>query len=104
MKKYFCKINGNIIVCDYETMRKFNLKEISEDEKNKYLEELQEFEKREQMKQEIADLKQKLFDTDYKAIKYAEGLLTLAEYESTREERKSWREKINILENSLKNV
>lgn len=53
---------------------------------------------------EIEDLKEKLQSTDYKAIKFAEGVLTLSEYEPIREQRKQWREKINILENSLKNV
>jgi len=53
---------------------------------------------------EIESLKECLAKTDYKAIKFAEGILTLAEYEPTREQRKQWREKINILENSLKNV
>lgn len=53
---------------------------------------------------EIEYLKDCLAKTDYKAIKFSEGLLTLAEYEPTREQRKQWREKINILENSLKNV
>lgn len=53
---------------------------------------------------EIEELKTKLSETDYKAIKFSEGVITLAEYEPTREQRKQWREKINILENSLKNV
>lgn len=48
--------------------------------------------------QEIKDLKQKLKDTDYKAIKYAEGQLTDEEYASTKAERQSWRDRINELE------
>ena len=48
--------------------------------------------------QEIKDLKQKLKDTDYKAIKYAEGQLTEEEYASTKAERQSWRDRINELE------
>jgi hypothetical protein len=47
---------------------------------------------------EIANLKQKLKDTDYKAIKYAEGQLTEEEYASTKVERQSWRDRINELE------
>lgn len=56
------------------------------------------------LQMEIEELKIKLSETDYKAIKFSEGVITLAEYEPTREQRKKWREKINILENSLKNV
>lgn len=48
--------------------------------------------------QEIEILKQKLKDTDYKAIKYAEGQLSEEEYASTKAERQSWRERINELE------
>lgn len=45
----------------------------------------------------IAELKQKLFDTDYRAIKFAEGELTEEEYAPYREERRAWREEINSL-------
>lgn len=48
--------------------------------------------------QEIKDLKQCLKDTDYKAIKYAEGQLTEEEYASTKAERQGWRDRINELE------
>lgn len=47
---------------------------------------------------EIAELKGKLRETDYKAIKYAEGMLTLDEYAEMREQRQAWRDKINYLE------
>lgn len=50
------------------------------------------------LKQEIVELKQKLKDTDYKAIKYAEGQLSEEEYASTKAERQSWRDRINELE------
>ena len=40
--------------------------------------------------QEITQLKKQLSDTDYKAIKYAEGQLTEEEYSSTRSQRASW--------------
>ena len=46
----------------------------------------------------IADLKQNLADTDYKAIKYAEGLITEEEYAETKALRQQWREEINRLE------
>lgn len=47
---------------------------------------------------QIISLKQNLADTDYQAIKYAEGLLTLDEYEPIREQRQAWRDEINRLE------
>ena len=48
--------------------------------------------------QEITQLKKQLSDTDYKAIKYAEGQLTEEEYSLTRTQRASWRARINELE------
>lgn len=50
---------------------------------------------------EIESLKQKLADTDYQAIKYAEGQISEEEYASIREQRQSWRNKINELEAEL---
>ena len=49
----------------------------------------------------IAELKKKLADTDYQAIKYAEGELSAEEYAETREQRKAWRAEINALEAEL---
>ena len=47
---------------------------------------------------EIKELKQKLADTDYQAIKYAEGQISEAEYQPIKEERQMWRDRINELE------
>ena len=49
----------------------------------------------------IAVLKQKLAETDYKAIKYAEGLLLEKEYSKIKAERQAWRDEINQLEVEL---
>lgn len=49
-------------------------------------------------RKEIAELKIKLRDTDYKAIKYAEGMISLADYAPIREERQGWRDRIGELE------
>lgn len=46
----------------------------------------------------IAELKQRLADTDYKAIKYAEGEMTAEEYAETKAQRRAWRAEINALE------
>ena len=50
----------------------------------------------------IIELKQKLQETDYKAIKYAEGELSVEEYAETKAQRRAWREEINKLEEELK--
>ena len=46
----------------------------------------------------IVELKTMLFDTDYKAIKYAEGLISEEEYEIIKRQRQAWRDEINMLE------
>ena len=52
----------------------------------------------------IAELKQKLQETDYKAIKYSEGELSAEEYAETKAQRRAWREEINKLEEELKDA
>lgn len=49
----------------------------------------------------IEILKCKLKETDYKAIKYAEGLLTEEEYAPIKAERQAMRNEINRLEAEL---
>lgn len=46
----------------------------------------------------IAELKQLLADSDYKAIKYAEGLISASEYAPIKAMRESYRAEINMLE------
>ena len=46
----------------------------------------------------ITELKTLLLSTDYKAIKYAEGVLTEQEYLPIKEQRENWRKEINELE------
>lgn len=53
---------------------------------------------RENAIQEIATLKKALSDTDYKAIKYAEGQISEEEYASVKAERQGYRDRINELE------
>lgn len=50
---------------------------------------------------QIEELKQKLFNTDYQAIKFAEGLISEEEYTPIKEQRQAWRDKINELEAQL---
>ena len=47
---------------------------------------------------EITALKQKLSDTDYIAIKIAEGVSTWEEYPEMKVQRQAWRDEINRLE------
>jgi len=49
----------------------------------------------------IAELKQLLNETDFKAIKYSEGLYTEQEYQPIKELRQSYRDEINRLENEI---
>ena len=48
----------------------------------------------------IIEYKQKLKETDYKAIKYAEGLISETDYAPIKVERENYRKAINSLENS----
>lgn len=54
---------------------------------------------RAQMK--IFELKQKLQETDYQAIKHFEGYLTDYEYEPIKIQRQAWRDEINELEKKI---
>lgn len=50
---------------------------------------------------EITALKSLLTDTDYKALKHADGVMSAEEYEPVRQQREEWRDKINALETEL---
>lgn len=50
------------------------------------------------LRQTISRLKRRLQDTDYMAIKYAEGELNATEYAPIKEQRIQWRAEINRLE------
>lgn len=47
---------------------------------------------------EIMKLKGNLMETDYKAIKYAEGLISVEDYAPIKAQRQAWRDEINELE------
>ena len=53
------------------------------------------------IKKEIERLKGLLSDTDYQAIKFAEGWLTEEEYSEIKFQRQVWRAEINDLQNQL---
>lgn len=55
-------------------------------------------------KAEIVALKSLLADTDYKALKHADGAMSDEEYEPIRAQRKEWRRLINEYEEKVKDV
>ena len=54
--------------------------------------------------EKIRKLKMLLYQTDYKAIKFAEGELSYSDYEETRLLRKSYRDEINKLEQEIREL
>ena len=54
--------------------------------------------KRRNIENRIFELKTNLADTDYQAIKYAEGELSAEEYQETKIQRHAWRVEINELQ------
>lgn len=50
---------------------------------------------------EINAMQQLLKNTDYKALKYAEGALTESEFADTKAKRAEWRARINELETQM---
>lgn len=54
------------------------------------------------LEHQIVELKIKLHNTDYQAIKFAEGELTAGEFSPIKIQRKAWRTEINKLETQLK--
>jgi len=62
---------------------------------------LSEWDTKRQNTERIKVLKNMLAETDYKAIKFAEGIIPPEEYESIKQQRQAWRDEINILEVDL---
>ena len=49
----------------------------------------------------IADLQNRLAETDYQAIKFAEGWINEEEYAPIKAKRQAWRDEINKLEKEM---
>ena len=47
---------------------------------------------------QINELKERLSQTDYQSIKYAEGLISEEDYATVKAERQGWRNEINRLQ------
>ncbi len=83
-----------------------NIKEIIYNAKTKETTEIEREQIEEELKSQtktknmfkLAELKQKLTDTDYKAIKFAEGITPAEDYTETKIQRQAWRDEINHLE------
>lgn len=58
-------------------------------------------EMQEKIIRQIGELKTKLIQTDYLALKFAEGWLTAEEYKENLAQRQKWRDEINKLESEL---
>lgn len=56
------------------------------------------------LNQQINELKQQLAETDYQAIKYAEGELSAEEYAPMKSQRAGWRVEINQLQQQLEEI
>lgn len=56
------------------------------------------------IKQQITALKRQLAETDYKAIKFAEGFIPADEYTEIKAQRQNWRTQINQLEVELNEI
>ena len=104
-QRYYYKDNRNNYCCYKEEHG--DLIPITEQEWNEHLalvqpKPLTEAQKtRAQTLKQINVLKKNLADTDYQAIKYAEGMISAEDYASMKAQRQSWRDEINQLEETL---
>lgn len=96
---YFKSIDNKVVSKSEEEDIK-NMIRITEEEYNQFIN----MNKQKMLtKIRINQLKKMLADTDYQAIKYAEGLLTEEQYTPIKAQRQAWRDEINQLENETQN-
>ena len=69
-----------------------------------YVQEQKVLNQKQAIENRINELKQLLKDSDYRALKYAEGLYTKTEYAPYKELRQSYRDEINHLEEQLNDI
>jgi hypothetical protein len=74
---------------------------VIEEPQKEELEEMEQSTYRERVFNRIMTLKDKLKATDYKAIKYAEGLISEEDYSTIKAQRQAWRDEINALQTEL---
>lgn len=54
-----------------------------------------------EVQRKISEIKAELSETDYQAIKYAEGFISETDYAQIKAQRQAWRDEINALEAEL---
>lgn len=59
------------------------------------------YNEKEELRIELNQLKHRLEETDFKAIKFAEGVITYEQYQPIKKERENWRKRINEIEKKL---
>lgn len=98
MRYYYKDNNGNY----YNFKSEHNdLISITQEEYEEHLQSLKPTNEQKEkiaIKHRINKLKHLLYESDYKAIKYAEGLLSEEEYNPIKIQRQQWRDEINQLE------
>ena len=98
-KAIWCNENGYYIA-EIEPLedgtRQFQIKQIPQKTEDEKL--------IEQYQSEIVELKKYLFDTDYKAIKFAEGEITESDYQEVKLQRHNARVRINELESLIEEL
>ena len=98
-KAKWCNENGYYIA-EIEPLedgtRQFQIKQIPQKTEDEKL--------IEQYQSEIVELKKYLFDTDYKAIKFAEGERTESDYQEVKLQRHDARVRINELESLIEEL
>ena len=82
-----------IVLGQYDSVENWSERDMTESEKDEAKAELVKL-----GNEKIAELKEKLAQSDYKAIKYAEGWIDEEDYAPIKAERQEIREKINMLE------
>jgi hypothetical protein len=98
-KAKWCNENG-CYIAEIEPLedgtRQFQIKQIPQKTEDEKL--------IEQNQSEIVELKKYLFDTDYKAIKFAEGEITESDYQEVKSQRHDARVRINELESLIEEL
>ena len=86
--------------------KNYMIKEIEPDENGERRFQIQEvkIDPKDEIRWQIINLKKQLSETDYKAIKYAEGILSEEEYAEDKAKRAEWRAEINRLEAELQEL
>ena len=102
-KRYYYKIEKNNRVSTLNLKTPLNpipdgYEEITEDQYNEIITEKNQKRQVSEKNAQIANLKRELVATDYKAIKYAEGLIGEEDYAPIKAHRQALRDEINMLE------